>query len=242
MRLTATSAMIGGRLLTLPPMTLYHQLAEANAAALERTMASGGTTVDVDTLDRALWKALKPARALTGRTPRRKRRNATKSRARAAGVYEELLAKAEARDNAASKRGRYRCLLRLGDLRRYGGDAKRATAWYERRAAREPGRGEAENGLGAVAQATGRPVTAAYLYWLDAGAAVQTGGAQFLGHASRSAGSDDEAASTVVLAFDGDAAAASARLADLRARKALSASLSRSAVGALEHAARRAVL
>ena len=49
--------------------TLQHQLAEADAAALERTMA-GGTTVDIDTLDRALWKALKPARALTGRTPR----------------------------------------------------------------------------------------------------------------------------------------------------------------------------
>ena len=80
--------------------TLQHQLAETNAAALERTMASGGTTVDVDTLDRALWKALKPARALTGRTPRRKRRVAIKSRARAAGVYEELLAKAEARDES----------------------------------------------------------------------------------------------------------------------------------------------
>ena len=35
--------------------TLQHQLAEANAAALERTMF-GGTTVDVDTLDR-LWES-----------------------------------------------------------------------------------------------------------------------------------------------------------------------------------------
>ena len=79
--------------------SLYSQLAQTHAAALEQTMASGGTTVDVDTLDRALWKALKPARALTGRTPRRHRRVATKSRARAAGVYEELLAKAEAREH-----------------------------------------------------------------------------------------------------------------------------------------------
>ena len=222
--------------------TLQHQLAEALAAALERSMASGGTTVDVDALDRALWKALKPARALTGRTPRRKRRVATKSRARAAGVYEELLAKAEARDNAASKRGRYRCLLRLGDLRRYGGDAKRATAWYERARRAEPGRGEAENGLGAVAQATGRPVTAAYLYWRGSRAArpFRPAARNFKAMLEILRGrADDEAASTVVLAFDGDAAAASARLADLRARKALSAARLAECEALLEHAAWR---
>ncbi len=223
--------------------TLQHQLAEANAAALERTMASGGTTVDVDTLDRALWKALKPARALTGRTPRRHRRVATRSRARAAGVYEELLAKAKVRDNAASKRGRYRCLLRLGDLRRYGGDAKRATAWYERARRAEPGRGEAENGLGAVAQATGRPVTAAYLYWRGSRAArpFRPAARNFKAMIEilRGSAADDEAASIVVLAFDGDAAAASARLADLRARKALSASRLAECEALLEHAARR---
>ena len=223
--------------------TLQHQLAEALAAALERTMASGGTTVDVDTLDRALWKALKPARALTGRTPpRRHRRMATRSRARAAGVYEELLAKAEVRDNAASKRGRYRCLLRLGDLRRYGGDAKRATAWYERARRAEPGRGEAENGLGAVAQATGRPVTAAYLYWRGSRAArpFRPAARNFKAMIEILRGrADDEAASTVVLAFNGDAAAASARLADLRARKALSASRLAECEALLEHAARR---
>ena len=50
---------------------------------------------------------------------------------------------------------------------------------------------------------------------------------------------DDEAASIVVLAFDGDAAAASARLADLRARKALSASRLAECEALLEHAARR---
>jgi len=223
--------------------TLQHQLAEANAAALEQTMASGGTTIDVDTLDRALWKALKPARALTGRTPRRHRRVATKSRARAAGVYEELLAKAEVRDNAASKRGHYRCLLRLGDLRRYGGDAKRATAWYERARCAEPGRGEAQNGLGAVAQATGRPVTAAYLYWRGSRAArpFRPAARNFKAMIEilRGTAADDEAASTVVLAFDGDAAAASARLADLRARKALSASRLAECEALLKHAARR---
>ena len=223
--------------------TLQHQLAEALAAALERTMVSGGTTVDVDTLDRALWKALKPARALTGRTPRRHRRVATRSRARAAGVYEELLAKAEVRDNAASKRGRYRCLLRLGDLRRYGGDAKRATAWYERARRAEPGRGEAENGLGAVAQATGRPVTAAYLYWRGSRAArpFRPAARNFKAMIEilRGSAAADEAASTVVLAFDGDKAAASARLADLRARKALSASRLAECEALLEHAARR---
>ncbi|CAH0378043.1 unnamed protein product [Pelagomonas calceolata] len=223
--------------------TLQHQLAEADAAALERTMASGGTTVDVDTLDRALWKALKPARALTGRTPRRHRRMATRSRARAADVYEELLAKSEARDNAASKRGRYRCLLRLGDLRRYGGDAKRATAWYERARRAEPGRGEAENGLGAVAQATGRPVTAAYLYWRGSRAArpFRPAARNFKAMLEilRGRAEDDEAASIIVLAFDGDAAAASARLADLRARKALSASRLAECEALLEHAARR---
>ena len=224
--------------------SLYSQLAQTHAAALERTMASGGTTVDVDTLDRALWKALKLARALTGgRNPRRKRRVATKSRARAAGVYEELLAKAEARDNAASKRGRYRCLLRLGDLRRYGGDAKRATAWYERARRAEPGRGEAENGLGAVAQATGRPVTAAYLYWRGSRAArpFRPAARNFKAMIEilRGRAADDEAASTVVLAFDGDKAAASARLADLRARKALRASRLAECEALLEHAARR---
>ena len=221
--------------------TLQHQLAEANAAALERTMASGGTTVDIDTLDRALWKALKPARALTGRTPRRHRRVATRSRARAASVYEELLAKAEARDNAASKRGRYRCLLRLGDLRRYGGDAKRATAWYERARRAEPGRGEAENGLGAVAQATGRPVTAAYLYWRGSRAArpFRPAARNFKAMIEILRGCADEAASTVVLAFDGDKAAASARLADLRARKALSTARLAECEALLEHAARR---
>ena len=206
-------------------------------------MASGGTTVDVDTLDRALWKALKPARALTGRTPRRHRRVATKSRARAAGVYEELLAKAEVRDNAASKRGRYRCLLRLGDLRRYGGDAKRATAWYERARCAEPGRGEAQNGLGAVAQASGRPVTAAYLYWRGSRAArpFRPAARNFKAMIEilRGRADDDEAASTVVLAFDGDATAASARLADLRARKALSAARLAECEALLEHAARR---
>ena len=221
--------------------TLQHQLAEADAAALERTMASGGTTVDVDTLDRALWKALKPARALTGRTPRH-RRAATRSRARAAGVYEELFAKAEVRDNAASKRGRYRCLLRLGDLRRYGGDAKRATAWYERARCAEPGRGEAQNGLGAVAQANGRPVTAAYHYWRGSRAArpFRPAARNLKAMIEILRGrADDEAASTVVLAFDGDTAAASARLANLRARKALSASRLAECEALLKHAARR---
>ena len=221
---------------------LQHQLAQTDAAALERTMATG-RTVDVDTLDRALWKALKPARALTGRTPRRHRRVATKSRARAAGVYEELLAKAEARDNAASKRGRYRCLLRLGDLRRYGGDAKRATAWYERARRAEPGRGEAENGLGAVAQATGRPVTAAYHYWRGSRAVrpFRPAARNFKAMLEilRGRADDDEGASIVVLAFDGDAVAASARLADLRARKALSESRLAECEALLEHAARR---
>ena len=206
-------------------------------------MASGGTTVDIDTLDRALWKALKPARALTGRTPRRHRRVATKSRARAAGVYEELLAKAEVRDNAASKRGRYRCLLRLGDLRRYGGDAKRATAWYERARCAEPGRGEAQNGLGAVAQASGRPVTAAYLYWRGSRAArpFRPAARNFKAMIEilRGRADEDEAASIIVLAFDGDAAAAFARLADLRARKALSAARLAECEALLEHAARR---
>lgn len=131
-------------------------------------MAGGGTTVDIDTLDRALWKALKPARSLTGRTPRRRRRVATKSRARAAGVYEALLAKAE-----TSTRGQYRCLLRLGDLRRYGGDATRASVWYERARRAEPGRGDADNGLGAVAQARDRPVTAAFHYWRAVHACVE---------------------------------------------------------------------
>ena len=222
---------------------LQHQIAATHAAALERIMASGGTTVDVDTLDRALWKALKPARALTGRTPRRKRRVATKSRARAAGVYEELLAKAEVRDNAASKRGRYRCLLRLGDLRRYGGDAKRATVWYERARCAEPGRGEAQNGLGAVAQASGRPVTAAYHYWRGSRAArpFRPAARNFKAMLEilRGRAADDEAASTVVLAFDGDTAAASACLADLRARKALSASRLAECEALLKHAARR---
>ena len=65
---------------------------------------------------------------------------------RAAGVYEELLAKAEARDNAGVEALRYRCLLLL--TLRPGGDAKRATAWYERARRAEPGRGEAQNGAG----------------------------------------------------------------------------------------------
>ena len=167
---------------------------------------------------------------------------ATRSRARAADVYEELLAKAEVRDNAASKRGRYRCLLRLGDLRRYGGDAKRATAWYERARCAEPGRGEAQNGLGAVAQAGGRPVTAAY-HWRRGRArrGVQAGGAQFQsddrdpagprrrrGRLYRRSGVRQE-----------DAAAASARFADAEARKALSASRLAECEARLEHAARR---
>jgi hypothetical protein len=134
-------------------------------------------------------------------------------------------------------------LLRLGDLRRYGGDAKRATAWYERARRAEPGRGEAENGLGAVAQATGRPVTAAYLYWRGSRAArpFRPAARNFKAMIEilRGSAAADEAASTVVLAFDGDKAAASARLADLRARKALSASRLAECEALLEHAARR---
>lgn len=47
---------------------------------------------------------------------------------------------------------------------------------------------------------------------------------------------DDEAASTVVLAFDGDAAAATARLGNLRARKALSLARLAECAALLEHA------
>ena len=47
---------------------------------------------------------------------------------------------------------------------------------------------------------------------------------------------DDDAASTVVLAFDGDAAVATARLADLQARKALSVARLAECAALLEHA------
>ena len=217
--------------------TLQHQLVETHAAALTRTMV-GGTTVDVDSLERALWKALKPARSLTGRTPRRRRRVATKSRARAAGVYEALLAKAETRDSAASTRAQYRCMLRLGDLRRYGGDATRAATWYERARRAEPGRGDAENGLGAVAQARDRPVTAAVHYWRASYAArpFRPAARNFEAMLEVLRGRADDAASTVVLAFDGDAAAASARLEYLRAEKALSVARLAECAALLEHA------
>jgi hypothetical protein len=129
-------------------------------------------------------------------------------------------------------------MLRLGDLRRYGGDATRAAAWYERARRAEPGRGDAENGLGAVTQARDRPVTAAVHYWRASHAArpFRPAARNFEAMLEVLRGRADDAASTVVLAFDGDAAAASARLEYLQAEKALSVARLAECAALLEHA------
>ena len=196
-------------------------------------MATGGTTVEVDA-------PIGPVEsAETGAAPRadagREKTGCPKSphappastscsrrrRSRQRGVEAWSLPRLLRSGPAAPRRRREH----HGLARRYARNrvvAKRITAWGGR-------------------QATGRPVTAAYLTGDRAPRGRWPAARNFKAMIEilRGSAADDEAASTIVLAFDGDKAAASARLADLRARKALSASRLAECEALLEHAARR---
>ena len=110
------------------PMTAHQ--AQPHAAALERTMATGGDGRRRPARCELLWKALKPARALTGRDSASSTRVATRSRARAAGVYEELGREGRGARQRGVEARPLPLLAAPRDLRRYGLHAKRATAWY----------------------------------------------------------------------------------------------------------------
>ena len=119
-----------------------------------------------EAVERRMWKTcfegpVAAARACRGASPRGNRK-ARRILGRVARAYEALLARVA--DRAGGGDAAYRCLLRLGDARRYAGDGARAAAYYERAAAVAPDRGEALNALGALAQRESRLVAAAARY------------------------------------------------------------------------------